>query len=83
VEGSGSSLRSSFFINLEKTARDGSRRTYTVGTPQVRRPLITSYRIRRVMIAPEDGSMIMVIEMRRQQEGGSFDIRYMVEALRL
>ena len=82
VEGSGSSLKSSFYINLERTARDGSRKTYTVGTPQLKRPLIASYRIRKVMIAPRDGSMIMVIEMRRQ-EGSSIDIRYMVEAVRL
>ena len=82
VEGSGASLKSSFYINLERTARDGSKKAYRVGTPQLKRPLIASYRIRRVMIAPRDGSMIMVIEMKRQ-EGSDFDIRYMVEALQL
>ena len=82
VEGSGASLKSSFYINLERTARDGSRKSYTVGTPQLKRPLIASYRIRKVMIAPRDGSMIMVIEMKRE-EGASIDIRYMVEAVRL
>jgi len=82
VEGSGSALKSSFYVNLERTAKDGSKKVYTVGTPQLKRPLIASYRIRKVMIAPHDGSMIMVIEMRKQ-DGGSFDIRYMVEAVRL
>ena len=82
VEGSGSSLKSSFHINLERTARDGSRKTYTVGTPNLKRPLIASYRIKKVMIAPYDGSMVLVIEMKRQ-EGGDTDIRYMIEALRL
>ena len=82
VEGSGTSLKSAFYINLERTARDGSKKTYTVGTPQLMRPLVASYRIRKVMIAPSDGSMIFVIEM-RTQEGGSTNIRYMVEALRL
>jgi predicted secreted protein len=82
LEGSGPNLKSSFFINLERTARDGSRKLYTVGTPQLKRPLIASYRIRKVMIAPHDGSMIMVIEMKRQS-GGDFEVRYMVEALRL
>ena len=82
VEGSGASLKSSFFINLERTGRDGARKVYTVGTPQLKRPLIASYRIQKVMIAPHDGSMIMVIEMKRQ-DGSDFDIRYMVEALRL
>ena len=82
VEGSGAELKSSFYINLERTARDGSKKTYTVGTPNVKRPLVASYRIRKVMIAPRDGSMIMVIEMRKQ-DNGEFDIRYMVEAVRL
>ena len=82
VEGSGANLKSSFFINMERTGRDGSKKTYTVGNPQIRRPLIASYRIKKVMIAPHDGSMIFLIEMRKQ-EGNSFNIRYMVEALRL
>jgi len=82
VEGYGANLKSSFFINLESTGRDGSKKTYTVGSPQIKRPLIASYRIRKVMKAPHDGSMIFLIEMKKQ-EGDSFNIRYMVEALRL
>jgi len=82
VEGTGANLKSSFYINLERTARNGSKKTYTVGNPQIKRPLVASYRIRKVMIAPHDGSMIFLIEMKRQ-EGGGINIRYMVEALRL
>ena len=82
VEGSGQGLKSSFYINVERTSRDGSKKTYRVGNPQIKRPLISSYRIRKVMIAPHDGSMIFLIEMYKQ-EGSGFNIRYMVEALRL
>ena len=82
TEGSGTALRSSFYINLERIARDGTKKTYVVGNPQIKRPLIASYRIRKVMIAPHDGSMIFIIEMRKQ-EGGSLSIRYMVEAVRI
>jgi predicted secreted protein len=82
VEGAGDNLKSSFYINLEKTASGGARKTYTVGTPHLKRPQITAYRIKKVMIAPHDGSIIFVIEMKRQAAGGS-DIRYMVEAARL
>ena len=82
VEGSGQGLKSSFYINLERTSRDGSKKTYRVGNPQLKRPLVSSYRIRKVMIAPRDGSMIFLIEMNKQ-EGSSLNIRYMVEALRL
>ena len=82
TQGNGENLTSSFEINLERTARDGSRRTYTVGTPSVRRPQIVSYRIRKVITAPNNDSMILLIEMKRQN-GADFDIRFMVEALRL
>jgi predicted secreted protein len=82
VEGSGDSLKSSFYINLEKQDKDGKTRFYTVGTPELKRPLVASYRIRKVMIAPQDGSMIIVIEMKKKN-GAEWDIRYMVEAVRL
>jgi len=82
VEGTGANLKSSFYINLERTDKNGSKKNYTVGNPQIKRPLVASYRIRKAMIAPHDGSMIFLIEMRKQEDGG-INIRYMVEALRL
>jgi predicted secreted protein len=82
LEGSGGNLKSSFFINVEKTGRDGVKRTYTVGSPHFKRPLISSYRIRRVMTAPQEDSLIFVIEMKKSGANG-FDIRYMAEALKL
>jgi predicted secreted protein len=82
VVGSGTNLSSSFYISFEQTGRDGARKTFTVGNPQIKRPLINSYRIRRAIVAPNDGSVIFVIEMRRQTSEG-FAIRYMVEALRM
>ena len=82
VEGSGAGLKSSFFINLERTARDGAVKKYTIGTPGFKRPLVLSYRIKKVIIAPHDGSMIFLIQMMKQ-DGNGVDIRYMVEALRL
>jgi predicted secreted protein len=82
LEGSGGNLKSSFFINVEKTGRDGSRRTYTVGSPHFKRPLINCYRIKRVMTAPREDSLIFVIEMKKTGKSG-FDIRYMAEALKL
>ena len=81
VSGFGASLRSSFYILLECTDSDGTARNYAVGTPDIRRPLISSYRIKKVLMAPSGNSLIFVIEMKRHAEGGH-DIRYMVEALR-
>jgi predicted secreted protein len=85
TEGSGSTLQSSFYIDLEKVSGNGSRRTYTMGAPRLKRPLVVSYRIRKVMTAPRDGSsIIFVIEMKKQAAPGSdVDIRYMVETAKL
>jgi predicted secreted protein len=82
TEGTGAGLKSSFYINLERNGRDGSRKSYVVGTPQLKRSAIVSYIIKKVVSAPRDGSIIFIIETRKQGTGGQ-DIRYMVEALRL
>ena len=82
VRGSGAALSSSFTIQLE---RDGAQdtATYTVGTPDVRRPLVTSYTIKKALISPDKKSLVFVIEMTRQNSPDTApDIRYMVEAVR-
>jgi predicted secreted protein len=81
-EGRGENLKSSFIINLNRTTGNGSKQTYTVGTPQVKRPQITAYRIRKVLVGPNGGSIVFIIEMRRPS-GDGFDIRYMIESLKL
>ena len=83
VIGEGNNVRSSFFISLTATdEHDGRVTTHTIGTPQLWRPLILSYRIRKVLIAPTGDSLIFVIQM-RERAGNTHNIRYMVEALRL
>jgi len=81
INGSDENLKSTFYINLECTDSEGDEKTYTVGSPEIKRPLIASYRIKRVLISPPGNSLIFVIEMKRQGENGP-DIRYMAEALR-
>jgi len=78
VEGSGATVQSSFFIDLTRTARDGSKIRYTVGTPSLKRRGISAYRIRQVMSAPGNGALVFVIE---QWHEGPSRIRYMVETL--
>lgn len=82
VEGSGTALKSSFYIKVERTAGDGSQKTYTVGTPDFKRSMIASYRIRKVLVHPTAGSIIFVVETKTLTDDG-FDLKYMVEALYL
>jgi predicted secreted protein len=84
ITGSGSSLRSSFYIDFERISKNGSRKSYVAGSPQIKRPLIAEYRICKVVLDPRQGSVVFVIEQKIQSEAGSgYDIRYMVEALSL
>ncbi|MDR2536972.1 MAG: DUF2259 domain-containing protein [Treponema sp.] len=80
TEGSGATLSSSFFITLERTTQTSVIKNYTVGTPQVKRPLISAYRIKKVMIAPQGGAMVFVIETSKPTADGP-DVRYMVETV--
>ena len=80
TEGSGANLNSSFSIDLEQTSRYGTRKSYTIGTPQLKRPGVASYRVRRVIMSPLKDSIIFVIEM-RIQSGSDINIRYMVETV--
>ena len=81
--GYGSVAGSSFFISLERKNNNGSVKNYTAGNAGVKRPGIISYRMRKVLAAPGTGSLIFVIEMKKQNTDGSVYIRYMTETLRL
>jgi predicted secreted protein len=81
ISGSGNNVRSSFFINLESVDIDGDVKNFTIGTPDLERSAVFSYRIKKVLVAPSGNSLIFVVEMKRHGENGP-DIRYMIEALR-
>jgi predicted secreted protein len=79
TEGYGASLRSSFFIQLNRAEKNGTSRMVTIGSPNVKRSGVESYSIKKVLIAPDRSSMVFIIEM-HVQNGNGPDIRYMVEA---
>jgi predicted secreted protein len=81
VEGSGANLQSSFYISLDRTGPAGDRRTFSIGSPDVKRSQIAAYRIKKVIASPLDNSVIFVIETRKPAANG-YDIRYMVETFR-
>jgi predicted secreted protein len=83
TEGYGESLRSSFFVEISRTGADGVSRTFTAGTPGIKRNGIESYFIKKVLVAPDRSSMIFVIEMYSRNGAGAPDVRYMVETLKL
>jgi predicted secreted protein len=82
INGTGKNTQSSFYITLESVDGDGEAKRYTIGAPQLERPLIYAYRIKKVLVAPSGNSLIFVVEMNLHGENGP-DVRYMVEVLRL
>ncbi|MCL2196503.1 MAG: DUF2259 domain-containing protein [Treponema sp.] len=82
ITGTGQNVKSQFFINLEVTSPGSPVKTYTVGAPGFVRQKIAQYNIKRVLIDEKGSSIIFVIEMLHVAENG-YDIRYMVEAVRL
>lgn len=83
TEGSGEASSSSFYIDLERDGGRGAVRNYIVGNARLKRAGITGYRIRKVVVVPGDGSIVFVIEMKQYNAKGGYDLRYMVETLRL
>ncbi|MDR2510321.1 MAG: DUF2259 domain-containing protein [Spirochaetaceae bacterium] len=82
IRGTAGSLTSSFIISLERCV-GSSTANYTVGTPEIRRALVTTYTIKRVLISPDRKSMVFVIEMTKtKNENEAPNIRYMVETVR-
>ena len=83
ITGSGQNVKSQFYIQLEVLSSTGQgKKSYTIGTPNFVRQGIMQYNIKRVIIDASGSSVIFVIEMKRAAADG-FDIRYMVEAVRL
>jgi len=82
ISGSGQNVKSQFYINLDVTSPNGQLKTYKVGTPSFVRQGIAQYNFKKVLIDASGSSVIFVIEMKCVAENG-YDIRYMVEAVRL
>lgn len=81
-EKSGESVKSAFFIRLLVKKEGVSSDSYEVGNGNFFRNGVGSYKIKAVIISPDDRSMVFVIEKILQEKKG-FSVRYMVETLDL
>ncbi len=79
--GRGKSISSSFYIDVDITSKkNGKKEHYEVGLPNYKRKGVKSYKIRKIIITPDQQSLIFVVEKEEIAKSG-FNIRYMVEAL--
>ncbi|MBR1638253.1 MAG: DUF2259 domain-containing protein [Treponema sp.] len=82
VNGSGKKVSSSFYIDVEK--RDGSGNVIfkkKVGSPEIVRKGVYSYKIERIVCDKSEKSFIFVVEKMMEDDSG-INVRYMVEAAR-
>ena len=79
--GSGAQLKSAFHLTVAVTDASGTVGNHTVGLPDYWRAGVRRYRIKQVLLAPDDRSVVIVIE-REEQDGAGANIRYMVETFR-
>lgn len=82
TEGSGASVRSSFYLVLELVYPDGRTDHKTIGLPGFKRKGIQDYRIRRVVTDNGGSSIVFVVEKITCDKNGE-SVRYMVETIKL
>jgi predicted secreted protein len=71
----------SFGIAVTVTDKDGKARAFTVGDPSFTRPGVTAYHIKQIVLSPDSGSLVFVVQKEEKDTRGS-NIRYMVETAR-
>jgi predicted secreted protein len=79
--GQGKNVESSFHIDLTITRADGSSKTYTIGHPAYKRKGVKNYKIRQIILAPDEQSLVFLIEKEEADTKGA-NIRYMVETVK-
>ena len=77
-----SSVSSSFGISVARAAKDGTTKRIVGGNPDIKRAGVKEYVIRRIIAAPDEATLVFIVEKRMADKGGGA-IRYMVEALKL
>ncbi len=80
AQGTGRDVRAAFHILLTFQEKDGQARSFVVGRPNYYRDGVKRYRIARILLAPNERSMIFIVQKEEVNEDGS-DIRYMAETV--
>jgi predicted secreted protein len=72
---------SSFSIAVTVTDKDGKTSTFTVGDPKFVRAGVKAYHIKQIILGPDGSSLVFVVQREEQDTKGN-NIRYMVEVVR-
>lgn len=82
IKGKAEKVQSAFYLDVSLMLKDGKTRVHTIGLKDHYRPGIQDYRIRQILVSPDEQHVVFVIEtIHYGKEGPS--IRYMVETAKL
>jgi predicted secreted protein len=81
ARGDSTEVSSSFHLLVTVEEASGRFTTHTVGLPDFWRKGVRRYKIKQVLLAPDERSVVIVVE-REEQDSTGVNIRYMVETLR-
>ncbi len=79
--GEGKNISSSFSIKVTiQGPAEGSKREFVVGNPGYKRPGVIRYRIRQIIVTPDQKSLIFVVERDELDTSGN-NVRFMIESM--
>jgi predicted secreted protein len=82
IKGKDEKVQSAFYLDVSLTLKDGKTRTHTIGLKDHYRAGIQDYRIRQILVSPDEQHVVFVIETIHYGKQGP-SIRYMVETAKL
>jgi predicted secreted protein len=72
----------SFGLSISVTEKDGTVKTISGGNPALKRPGVKAYHIKQIILAP-DGSSLVFLVQKEEQDTTGYNIRYMIETVRV
>lgn len=80
--GKGKTVSASFHIKFSQSTSSGTSQNHNVGLPDFKRKGVKNYKIRQIILGPDEKSLIFVIEKEEINNEGS-NFRYMIETLEM
>ena len=79
VNGEGGDLASTFYIDLLIEYKNGVSKNLKIGHPNFSRKGISEYNINRILLSPEEDSLIFIIS----KTDVDLNVRYMIETVNI
>ena len=71
-----------YSLKVSVTGKDGTAKAYTVGDASFARAGVKAYRVKQVILGPDEASLVFVIQ-KDEADGQGVNVRFMVETVRL